>query len=162
MDNKMNIKTLFQINILVLGVLLFLAGGCSSQSKAETEKNKYEKVDVVTAGIPKAQTKSFGEHYAQAVKSSDAWQRGSDLNKKGQYQEAIEAFNQSLSLADSTVSKAIAYRGLADSYKGLGDAEKQIFYLEKASEATLSEKQRQLLREDAERLRASSRDSSDQ
>ncbi len=152
----MNIKNLFPLNILVLGAILFLTGGCSSQLKAEPAKNKQEKVDVVTVGIPKSQTKSFGEHYAQAVKFGDLETEGVNLNKKGLYKEAIEKLNQALSYADSRVHKAMAYDGLAVAYGGLGDIEKQIEYLEKEAKATLSENHRAELLKQIEALKSRS------
>ncbi len=133
---------------------LFVTTGCSSQSQPDTRTNERGKVAVATVGLSKQQNKSFGDYYAQAVKSSDAHQRGLNLNEQGRYNEAIEAFNQSLSYADSTVGKAMAYNGLAASYKGLGNTQKQIEFMKKEAKATLNEQHRSELLKQVEGLKA--------
>ena len=135
-------KSFLRVTALGSLCVFFSFAGCSGQTNTETKDNGEGKVEVVTVGVPKSQSKSFAENYAYASKFFDAHQLGMDLNKQGKYLQAVEAFNQSISFADNRAKKAMAYNGLAISYAGLGDTKKQIEYLEREAKTTLNENHR--------------------
>lgn len=85
--------------------------------------------DVVFLG-PKKNEILFRESSKNAKVFYDLYDKARTLKDAGDYQEAIQLYNQSLSYVALGPEKAMVYSKLAEIYKGLNDLEMELKYVE--------------------------------
>ncbi len=119
------------LGILILSLSLFLAacGKDSSQSKVRPV--------------------SFQSSMKKAEMVSEYRKIGNQFYENGRYNDALVEFDKALSYSFSRLDNAVIYENIAATYVSMGNAALASQYYLKASEATMNETRREMLREKA-------------
>ena len=110
-------------------------------------------------GNPKSAPESSGS-FESSVKSakqfSDAFRRGLDSKKEGNYDDAIRHFNEALPHTSMGPEVAMVYEQLAEIYHNTRLTDKELYYLDQIPRYTMSDEVKREARTRASEIRTNS------